>query len=210
MGVFMSVPSTWRPTVSAPTLLGKLVVCFKNWKEWFVTVENTQTSYIGPDGFVTDPSEAVDFSGTGLPGPPNVLSVGTVTSGPAAVTITGTSPAQVVNFTLQTGLTGPAGTPGTAFLSATATTDSAGLFNWTFPTPFSAGVVPQCWAMAQGPSPVGGVLVNIQVEGIPTNTAVSFRVTKTNQVTVALLGLTILSIPAAVGATPITVFAKAP
>ena len=36
----------------------------------------------------------------GPSGPPNVLSVGTVTSGTAAVTITGTSPSQVLNFVL--------------------------------------------------------------------------------------------------------------
>jgi hypothetical protein len=36
----------------------------------------------------------------GPSGPPNVLTVGTVTSGAAAVTITGTTPAQVLNFVL--------------------------------------------------------------------------------------------------------------
>jgi hypothetical protein len=36
----------------------------------------------------------------GPSGPPNVLSVGTVTSGTPAVTITGTTPAQVLNFVL--------------------------------------------------------------------------------------------------------------
>jgi hypothetical protein len=36
----------------------------------------------------------------GPSGPPNVLTVGTVTLGTAAVTITGTTPAQVLNFVL--------------------------------------------------------------------------------------------------------------
>lgn len=44
---------------------------------------------------------------TGPAGPSNILSVGTVTTGPAessaSVTITGTSPEQVVNFTIPRG-----------------------------------------------------------------------------------------------------------
>ena len=36
----------------------------------------------------------------GPSGPPNALSVGTVTTGTAAVTITGTTPSQVINFVL--------------------------------------------------------------------------------------------------------------
>jgi len=36
----------------------------------------------------------------GPSGPPNVLSIGTVTSGTAAVNITGTAPTQVINFVL--------------------------------------------------------------------------------------------------------------
>lgn len=36
----------------------------------------------------------------GAAGPPNVLSIGSVTSGTAAVTITGTAPSQVINFVL--------------------------------------------------------------------------------------------------------------
>ena len=42
-------------------------------------------------------------------GPPNVLSIGTVTQGPAAATITGTAPAQTLNLTLPPGPAGPAG-----------------------------------------------------------------------------------------------------
>ena len=38
----------------------------------------------------------------GADGLPNVLSIGTVTTGTAAATITGTSPAQVLNLTLPT------------------------------------------------------------------------------------------------------------
>lgn len=58
---------------------------------------------------------------TGATGPANVLSVGTVTTGAAGssaqVTITGTSPAQTINFTIpkgDTGATGPTGPQGPA------------------------------------------------------------------------------------------------
>jgi|GEM_PF-6460427 len=48
----------------------------------------------------------------GLDGPPNVLTIGTVQTGsydtPAAATITGTSPSQVLNLTLPVGAAGPA------------------------------------------------------------------------------------------------------
>jgi hypothetical protein len=49
----------------------------------------------------------------GIEGPPNVLTVGTVTAGtPASATITGTSPSQVLNLVLQTGATGATGATG--------------------------------------------------------------------------------------------------
>jgi collagen type VII alpha len=66
-----------------------------------------EVSTIGPTGAT---------GATGATGPANILSVGTVTTGAtAAATITGTSPAQVVNFVLQkgdTGLVGPQGIQG--------------------------------------------------------------------------------------------------
>ena len=43
---------------------------------------------------------------------PNSLTVGTVTAGAAAVTITGTAPSQTINFVLQTGATGAQGAQG--------------------------------------------------------------------------------------------------
>ncbi len=108
------------------------------------------------------------------------------------------------------GSNGAAGSPGTTFQSTRAQTDADGLYTWTFPTPFAGGVVPHVWGIAEGPNPVAGVLVNAQLEGPPTNTLARIRVTKTNASVVALLGLTILSVPASVGATFIHIFAKAP
>ena len=62
----------------------------------------------------------------GIPGPPNVLRVGTVAGGvTAGASITGTSPAQTLNLTLPQGPRGPEG-PGGAF-QMRETTD-AGLF----------------------------------------------------------------------------------
>lgn len=165
----------------------------------------------GPTGVqgATGPQGATGATGVmGSQGTPGVVGPGGPIGATGSIGATGaTGP---TGPTGNTGSVGPAGTPGTVFQSASATTDTTGLYNWTFPVAYGAGLVPIVWAMAQGPNPFGGVLVNIQQEGAANNTTASFRVTKTNQAVVALLGLTILSVPASVGATPITVFAKAP
>lgn len=50
---------------------------------------------------VSKPLEGLlEIHDPGVAGPPNVLSVGTVTTGTAAVNITGTAPSQVLNFVL--------------------------------------------------------------------------------------------------------------
>ena len=50
---------------------------------------------------VSKPLEGIlEIHDPGVAGPPNVLSVGTVTTGTAAVNITGTVPSQVLNFVL--------------------------------------------------------------------------------------------------------------
>lgn len=53
-----------------------------------------------------DPGQKGDDST--VPGPPNSLSVGTVTEGPAGASITGAAPEQTLNLTLPRGSTGPA------------------------------------------------------------------------------------------------------
>lgn len=51
------------------------------------------------------------FVPEGLPGPPNVLNIGTVKTGSSSsATITGTPPSQVLNLTLERGATGPPNT----------------------------------------------------------------------------------------------------
>lgn len=69
---------------------------------------------------------------------------------------------------------------------------ASGLFTWTFPTAFGAGVVPVCNAIAICTAGTTS-LVNVQQEGDATSTQVTFRVTVYQQSVVALLGLTILS-----------------
>ena len=62
----------------------------------FITVTRTKT-----DSVVSEPADRLlEIHDPGVAGPPNVLTVGTVTSGTAAVSITGTAPSQVLNFVL--------------------------------------------------------------------------------------------------------------
>lgn len=75
-----------------------------------------------------------------------------------------------------------------------------GTLTWTFDTPFPPGTVPRINAIAETGAGVTDV-VNVQVEGTPTNTQAVLRVTRTQRSVVALIGLTVLSIPASVGAT---------
>lgn len=77
-------------------------------------------------------------------------------------------------------------------------TASNGTLTWTYPTAFDVGVVPQILAIVETADGVVDVL-NVQIEGTPTNTQCKIRVNRTQQSVVALLGLTILSIPSSVG-----------
>jgi hypothetical protein len=62
----------------------------------FITVTRTKT-----DSVVSEPADRLlEVHDPGVAGPPNVLTVGTVTSGTPAVTITGVAPSQVLNFVL--------------------------------------------------------------------------------------------------------------
>ncbi len=75
-----------------------------------------------------------------------------------------------------------------------------GTITWTFNPPFEAGTVPRVIAVAEVASGVTDV-INVQVVDTPTNTSCKLLVNRTNRSTVALLGLTILSLPAQPGAT---------
>jgi len=65
----------------------------------FVTVTRTKTNSV-----VDEPADrTLEVHDPGIAGPANVLTIGTVTSGAASVSITGTAPNQVLNFVLPTG-----------------------------------------------------------------------------------------------------------
>lgn len=84
-----------------------------------------------------------------------------------------------------------------------------GTIAWTFATPFDVGVVPIVLAVAEVASGVTDV-VNVQVVGSTTNTGANLLVNRTNKSVVALIGLTILSVPASPGATFVHAVALAP
>lgn len=79
-------------------------------------------------------------------------------------------------------------------------TAADGSVTWTFDPPFDVGVVPRINAIAETGVGVTDV-INVQVEGTPTNTSCLLRVTRTQRSVVSLIGLTILSLPANPGAT---------
>lgn len=89
--------------------------------------------------------------------------------------------------------------------AASLTTDSAGSVTWTFDTAFAS--VPVVVPVAQ--ATLGSTdVINVQLDGAPTMTSAKFKVTRTQQAVVALLGLTILSVPASVGVTIIKAIAR--
>jgi len=73
-----------------------------------------------------------------------------------------------------------------------------GTLTWTYPVAFDVGVIPQIQAIAETAVGVTDV-INVQIEGTPTNVSCKLRVTRTQQSVVSLIGLTILSIPSSVG-----------
>lgn len=79
----------------------------------------------------------------------------------------------------------------------TATDDT---LTWTFNPPFSAGVTPIVLAVAEAAAGVTDV-INAQVVDTPSNTSCKILVNRTQRSAVALLGLTILSVPSSAGAT---------
>lgn len=85
-------------------------------------------------------------------------------------------------------------------------TASDGTYTWTYPTPFASGVVPKISVCAEAGVGVTDV-INAQTDGPPTNTQCKIRVTRTQQSVVALLGLTILSVPASPGVTWVSIIA---
>lgn len=72
-----------------------------------------------------------------------------------------------------------------------AVQSNVGTFTWVYPSPFAQGVVPICNGIAQTASGITD-LVNIQIEGAPTNAQCVFRITRYSQSFLSLLGINIL------------------
>jgi hypothetical protein len=87
------------------------------------TAPNQTLNLVLPVGSTGATGSKGDTGSQGPAGPANTLSIGTVTSGTAAATITGTAPNQTLNLVLQpgatgaTGATGPQGPAGTVNLA---------------------------------------------------------------------------------------------
>lgn len=92
---------------------------------------------------------------------------------------------------------------------ARMTSNTDGTLTWTFDPPFGAGVVPRVIAVAETAVGVTDV-INVQIEGTPTNTTANLRVNRTNRSVVALIGLTVLSVPSQPGATVVHAVALEP
>lgn len=92
---------------------------------------------------------------------------------------------------------------------ARMTSAADGSLTWTFNPPFTNGVTPLVAAIAETSVGVTDV-INVQIEGTPTSTSATLRVTRANRSVASLLGLTILSIPTQPGATIVHAIALEP
>lgn len=79
-------------------------------------------------------------------------------------------------------------------------TAATGLYTWTYPVPYGAGVVPVIQVNCEGPDPQGGTVLNAQLEGVPTNTSCKIRVSRSTT-TIQVLGINVLSLAAAIATT---------
>lgn len=73
------------------------------------------------------------------------------------------------------------------------TTAADGTVTWTYDTPYA---VPPAVVGVASYAAGSADIINVQLDGAPTASSAKFRVTRTQQSVVALLGLTILSVPA--------------
>lgn len=161
----------------------------------------------GPKGEKGEKGE--DGVGTpGAPGAAATVSVGTVTTGApgssASVTNAGTANAAVLNFSIPRGNQGDPGTPSKLVHSITATTNAAGSYTFTFPTAFAA--TPRVTATVQSATVD---IFDVKITSVST-TSCTVQIGRTQASVVALLGLTILSVPTSVGAQVVHIIACAP
>lgn len=139
----------------------------------------------GSPGSKGDPGN----TGTGA-----TVAIGTVTTGAAgssaSVTNVGTSSAAILNVTI------PRGNAGTSpsYYATRVTTNAAGLYTWTYPSAMPS--VPAISATVQSATTD---IFDVRITAV-TTTSCTVQLGRTQAVAVAPLGLTILSVPASVGA----------
>jgi hypothetical protein len=121
----------------------------------------------------------------GLPGPPNTLEIGNVTTGvQAAASITGSSPSQLLHLTLPKGNTGTAatiavgttttGAAGSDALVTNAGTNSAAVFDFTIPRG-NTGATGTAATIAVGATTTGEAGSSASVTNVGTNSAAVFN-----------------------------------
>lgn len=92
---------------------------------------------------------------------------------------------------------------------ARMTSAADGTITWTFNPPFTAGTTPIVVAIAETAVGVTDV-VNVQIEGTPTNTSAKLRVNRTQRSTPALINITVLQVMASPGETLVHAVALEP
>lgn len=129
------------------------------------------------------------------------VAIGTVTTGAAgssaSVTNVGTASAAVLNVVIPRGNTG---TAAKLIQSASVTTATNGSYTWTYPTAFSSA--PRITATVLAAADVYDVKITSR-----TATSCTIQVGRTTVAFVGLLSLSILSVPASVGAVNVDLIA---
>lgn len=92
---------------------------------------------------------------------------------------------------------------------ARMTSAADGTLTWTFDPPFSPGVTPIVVPVAETVPGVTDV-VNVQLEGTPTNTSAKLRVNRTQRTNPAVINITVLQVMAQPGATVVHAVALEP
>lgn len=188
-----------------------------------ITYDSTPTSGAMPGDLYVDPDftlwqmgddwEAVGSvrglpGDDGNPGAAATVEIGAVATGApgssASVTNAGTPTAAVLNISIPRGDTGSPGSAAKLVQATTATTNAAGLYTWTFPTPFAA--TPRVTSAVQSATTD---IFDVKIVSVST-TQCTVQIGRTQASVVALLSLTILSVPASVGAQVVHIVAVAP
>lgn len=167
------------------------------------SVTNTGTPWVAvldiaiPQGATGSTGAKGDAGATGAKGDTGTgatVAIGTVTTGAAGssatVTNVGTSSAAVLNITIPRGNTGAS----PSYYAARVTTNASGSYTWTYPAAMPS--IPAISATVQSATTD---IFDVKVTAVST-TSCTIQLGRTQAVSVSLLGLTILSVPASVGA----------